>query len=152
MILWRLCRERHAAAAFDGEGARLYPGRFNQRGTRVVYTSGSLALAALEMLCHFDHAEAPDDYVAIALEAFDGASMATINPRSLPKLWRDSPPAESVQAIGTKWVNRGKTLLLRVPSAVIPQEMNYLVNPAHPEFKRCRVRRPTRFSFDARLL
>jgi RES domain-containing protein len=151
MRVWRLCREKHAAAAFDGEGARLYPGRWNHRGTRVVYTAGSLSLAVLEMLVHFDHEDAPADYVSIALEVPDDLTIETIDPSVLPPHWRDTPPDEVLQTIGSNWVAQAGSAVLRVPSAIVDGEMNHLINPVHADFRRCRARRPAPFVFDSRL-
>jgi RES domain-containing protein len=149
MRVWRLCRKKHAA--FDGEGARLFPGRWNQRGTRIVYTASSLSLAILEMLVHFDHEDAPADYVAIALDVPDDVRVEVVKPSALPASWRDTPPAEELQTIGTTWVEQAGSAILSVPSAVVADEVNYLVSPAHPDFNRCHARSPVPFVFDSRL-
>jgi RES domain-containing protein len=151
MRVWRLCRKKHASAAFDGEGSRLFPGRWHYRGTRVVYAAGSLSLAVLEMLVHFDHEDAPADYVSVALEIPDDVPSEVVNPSGLPPHWRDTPPDEELQTIGTNWVSRAGSAILRVPSAVVADEVNYLINPAHPDFGRCHARSPEPFVFDSRL-
>jgi RES domain-containing protein len=151
MRVWRLCRAKYAAAAFDGEGARLTGGRWSHRGTRVVYTAGSLSLAVLEMLVHFDHEDAPPDYVSIALDVPDDLGIETVALSDLPTQWRRMPAPEELQTLGSDWIERGASALLRVPSAVVDTEANFLVNPTHADFRRCRVGKPAPYRFDARL-
>ncbi len=149
MRVWRICARQHAA--FDGEGARRYGGRWNHRGTAVVYASESLSLAALEYFVHLDTDLSPRNLVAVAADLPEGLRIARIVLGGLPGGWRRYPAPESLQDIGTAWVAKGTTAVLCVPSAVIPEERNYLLNPAHPEFKRIRLREPQAFHFDPRL-
>jgi RES domain-containing protein len=147
---WRISKKRYAKNAFDGEGAYRYGGRWNSRGVRVVYLSSSPALAALEVLVNADaQLLLAVPYVAIAVE-FD-ESLVT-RPERLPKNWRDDPPPKSAARIGDDWVVSAASLLLEVPSAVIPFERNYLLNPAHPAMGSLRIGKPQAFSFDPRLL
>ena len=134
MQVWRICSRRHQR--FDGEGARLYGGRWNYAGTAVVYTSASLALAALELFVHIDVDLLPNE---------------TVKAASLPRNWRRYPALESLKDIGTNWAARGSTAILAVPSAIIPEEQNYLLNPAHRGFKQVRLRRSIPFHFDPRM-
>ena len=152
MIIWRLCRQRRSGQPLDGEGARLYGGRWNYPGTAVVYTASSLALAALEVLVHVDHDVAPTDLVSMPIEVPAGIRIEEISIASLPANWRNTPAPEELQKIGTAWVHRATSALLRVPSALIPEEHNYLVNPAHPDITRLKIGRPKPFTFDPRLL
>ena len=151
MIVWRLCRHRHANRPLDGEGARLYGGRWNYPGTAVAYTAETLALAALEVLVHVDHDLTPTDLVAIPIDIPAGIRAEEIRPSELPQHWQRTPAPEQVQEVGTAWIRRGNSLLLRVLSIVIPEEHNYLVNPAHVDFPRLRVGKARRFDFDPRL-
>jgi RES domain-containing protein len=147
---WRISKKRYAKNALDGEGAYRYGGRWNSRGVRVVYLSSSPALAALEVLVNADaQLLLAVPYVAIAVE-FD-ESLVT-RPERLPKNWRDDPPPKSAARIGDDWVVSAASLLLEVPSAVIPFERNYLLNPAHPAMGSLRIGKPQAFSFDPRLL
>jgi len=132
--VWRICSRRHQR--FDGEGARLYGGRWNYAGTAVVYTSASLALAALELFVHIDVDLLPNE---------------TVKAASLPRNWRRYPALESLKDIGTTWAAKGSTAILTVPSAIIPEEQNYLLNPAHRDFKQVRLRRSIPFHFDPRM-
>jgi RES domain-containing protein len=147
--VWRLCRGKHAA--FDGEGARLAGGRWNPRGLPIVYTSETLALAALELLVHCDAPLAPADLVAIAADVPEQLSREEIRTRELPSGWRRYPAPEELARFGAAWARRGASALLAVPSAVVPSERNFLLNPAHPEFAKIRIAKPEPFTFDGRL-
>jgi RES domain-containing protein len=147
--VWRVCSRRHRA--FDGEGARLYGGRWNHHGARVVYTSGSLSLAALEYFVNLDPDLMPPGLVAVSADIPDGVRVQQIRVRDLPRNWRDAPAPEALRDLGTTWVSRGASAVLAVPSAVIPEDRNYLLNPAHPDFRRIRIGGPEPFRFDPRM-
>jgi RES domain-containing protein len=147
--VWRLSKA--AFSGFDGEGARLYGGRWNLAGTAVVYASESLALAALEMFVHLELEDMPADLVARWAELPDDLSTETVSAAGLPRSWRDCPAPEALGRRGSEWARRGRSAALRVPSAVVPQEWNVLLNPAHPEFPRIRVGRAEPFSYDPRM-
>ena len=151
MIIWRLCRQEHAAPPLDGEGARLYGGRWNVPGTAVAYTAGTLALAALEILIHMDLDVAPKDLVSIPIEVPDGLRIEEVRTGSLPTNWRKTPAPIQLQQVGTEWCQRATSLLLRVPSVIIPEEYNYLVNPIHPDLGQLTRHKPRPFTFDPRL-
>ena len=126
-------------------------GRWNHPGTAIVYASATLALAALEVFVHVSPFDAPLDLVAVWADIPDEVAITRLRPRDLPADWRRHPPPEPLAALGTQWVRRGRTAVMAVPSAVIPQELNYLLNPGHPEFRRIRIGRPAPFHFDERL-
>jgi len=146
-----LCKARHSKQLLSGEGARLNGGRWSHPGIAVVYTAGTLSLAVLEFLVHLDYEVAPADMVRVQILVPSSACIEKVKMASLPKNWRNYPAPESLQKIGSSWAKEKRTLLLEVPSAVIPEECNYLVNPEHPEFKELKVERPERFKFDSRL-
>jgi RES domain-containing protein len=129
----------------------LYGGRWNHAGTAVVYTSASLALAALELFVHVDVDLLPNDLVAIAAEVPESLAVETVKVASLPKNWRRYPALESLKDMGTTWAAEGSTAVLAVPSAIIPEEQNYLLNPAHRDFQQVRLRRSIPFYFDPRM-
>ena len=151
LSLWRLAKAKHAAVALDGEGARRYGGRWNQRGTGVVYLGGSLSIAALETFVHLTAADARLAFVAIEIIVPDDVTVAALNPADLPRNWRAEPPPDQTKAIGTGWTRGGETLLLRVPSVIVPRETNYLLNPVHADFRRLTIRAPQPFGFDERM-
>ena len=150
MKLWRICQRRYAA--FDGKGASLAGGRWNRPGMAVVYASGTLSLAVLEVFVHADADLLPPNLVTIAAEIPDESSMETVLIADLPPGWREYPPPERLQDIGSMWALEQRTLLLSVPSAVVPEEHNYLINPNHPQFARVSVGALRSFSFDTRLI
>ncbi len=145
---WRIVKEKHVAAAFSGEGARLFGGRWNSEGTSVVYTSGSKALAALESLVHLNP-PVIFKYVAIPIE-FDDALVEKA--AALPADWTEEPPPPATKDIGDLWVRGMRSAVLQLPSVIIPEEPNYLLNPAHPDFKKIGIGKPEPFTFDPRLL
>jgi len=147
--VWRLCKKAHAA--FDGEGASRAGGRWNRRGTAVVYASQTLSLAALELLVHADPALLPNDLVAVPAEVPEALAVESVDAGALPRDWRRTPAPEALADLGTAWARSGRTSVLSVPSALVPGERNFLLNPAHPDFRRIRPGAPERFDFDGRL-
>jgi RES domain-containing protein len=150
--VYRICKSKYTATAFDGEGAFQFGGRWNSRGTRLVYVAENLSLAVLEMLVHFQ-----DDGILAAysfIEAtFDESLVESAESRSkLPKNWQTSPPPFSTQQIGDNWAKRGLTMALKVSSTIIPSESNYLLNPNHKDFSKITFGEPQSFKFDQRLL
>lgn len=150
MLVYRICRR--AFQALDGEGARQYGGRWNAPGTPLVYTSGSLSLAALEYLLHVDPADVPVDLVALTIDVPDDAPIGRVTVRQLPADWAHVIDHPACQQLGGAWTRRGAELALRVPSAPIIEEENVLLNPRHPEAARLRVVATRPFAFDPRLL
>ncbi len=149
--VWRLASARYSDHAFDGEGARLYGGRWNHPGTSMVYCSSTLALAALEFFVHLEPDLAPPDLVAVAADLPAGLDVEALEVEALPANWRTYPAPERLRDLGTGWVRSGRTAVLQVPSSVIPHEMNVLLNPAHPDFARIHIREAEPFSFDPRM-
>lgn len=149
--LWRITSARYAGRAFDGEGARLYGGRWNHRGTPVVYCSETLSLAALEYFVNLEPELAPPELVSIAADLPAGLSAEALEIGALPADWGSYPAPERLKDLGTDWARGGRTAVLFVPSVVIPRERNVLVNPAHPDFRKIRLHQAEPFSFDPRL-
>jgi RES domain-containing protein len=117
----------------------------------VVYTSATLSLAALEYFVHLDAADAPTDLVAVPADIPDELARSEIAVDSLPPTWRQYPAPDQVADLGVSWLRAGRTAVLVVPSAIVPQEQNLLLNPAHRGFRAIRVGTPESFSFDPRL-
>ena len=148
---WRLVKARYADAALSGEGARLYGGRFNSVGTAVVYAAESLALAELEILVNLPTEKLLETYVAFRLR-FNAALAETLPLEELPAAWRQIPAPQPVKELGDRWVGAGSSLALKVPSAVVPSESNYLINPRHPNVGQLEVLGPIDPQIDPRLL
>lgn len=137
--------------ALDGEGARLYGGRWNSEGGAVVYASATLSLAALEYLVHVDIAEVPADLVALGIEVPEDAAAAVLGVADLPPDWK-RPDAAGSAAVGDAWVAEGASLTLAVPSAIVPEENNVLINPRHGRAADVRIASERPFAYDPRLL
>jgi len=148
---WRVVQEPFAETAFNGDGARLYGGRWNRPGTRVVYCSESISLATLEILVNLDFGQALRQYVSIPVDFADGLC-EKITPSQLPQDWTSDPPPILTQQVGSNWIAAGSSVVLAVPSVVIGAETNYLINPMHADFSRLKVGNASPLKFDPRLL
>ncbi len=153
MRLWRIS----AHGSFDGEGARRLGGRWNRAGTTVIYAAATLALATLEFLVHLDRGRATAAVFAHYADVPEDAAIDRVNEDRLPVGWRAYPAPDTLREIGTAWAVSVSSLLLSVPSAVlhvspqlVPAERTYLVNPAHADFARVRVR-SVKVQLDARM-
>lgn len=151
MPAWRLVKAKHADTAFDGEGARRHGGRWNARGTSMVYLGGSLSLAALEMFVHLTVEDARLSFVAIRVDIPDSVVVREVDIARLPDNWREEPPPDACKRLGTAWVKSAETSLLRVPSVIVPNEYNYVLNPRHPDTRRLKRHPPQPFGFDNRM-
>jgi RES domain-containing protein len=147
VIVYRLVSSRYPAS--EGLGASLYGGRWNHKGTPVIYTSGSVALCALEVLVNAD--ELADDYVVITIDLPEDLAVIAVSVDELQPTWNARAPTDATRDLGTAWARALVTAVLSVPSGVIPRERNYLLNPAHPDFARIRFGSPEPFYFDDRL-
>lgn len=148
---WRLIKRRYSGAAFDGEGARLNGARWNSVGTRVAYASDSKALAVLEVLVHLQSTGTLSAYDLVGVEIPD-ALIEVLDRASLPRAWTESPPPVEIQAIGDTWIAANRSAVLAVPSVVVPDAVNYLINPLHPGFAEMTVYPPEPYALDSRLM
>lgn len=148
---WRIVKPKYRAdKAFDGEGARLYGGRWNSRGVSVVYAAQSQSLAVLEMLVHLDTADLLQAYVFFEV-IIDEALISALAESDLPRDWQSDPAPPRLREIGDIWAESNASVVLRVPSSLIPTEYNYILNPKHPEFGRLQFGKPVPYRYDARL-
>lgn len=150
MKIWRICRERYAAEAFSGEGARRFGGRWNSRGVPMVYASSSLALAAMELFVHLEPNLAPRDLVSIAAELPDDEPVPRWDATALPPNWW-SDELGPMRELGDQWVQDRQSLAVMVPSVPIRLEWNVLVNPVHGRISEVQVVAVQPFVFDARM-
>jgi RES domain-containing protein len=153
MVVYRIYKSALRSKAFSGEGARLYGARWNFPGTPVVYTSQTLSLCVLELLVH---AGAVPTKRKMELEYRtaiipDAAKILYLEPSDLPSKWRACPYPESTQEFGTRLLKDNKFPVISIPSAVIREERNYLINPLHPDFIKIRLGVPVAFPSDSRL-
>ncbi len=140
----------NAAAAFSGEGARRFGGRWNSVGRAVVYTSEHLSLAALETLAHADRQRFARDLVAFEVHVPTDL-IAVLDDADVPEGWRARPDAPAARAVGDAWLAARTHTALSVPSVLVPQERNLLLDPTHPGFTDVRIGAPQAFRFDDRL-
>jgi RES domain-containing protein len=150
MRVWRIARGVYNP--LDGEGPRRFAGRWNSQGVPVVYTAAHLSLAVLEVLVHTDPDLIPNDLTVYEIEIPDDLSISHVRSDALPPDWALVPDHGACREIGDAWLASGTSAVLGVPSAVIPEETNYLVDPAHVESTRVRVVSARPFVFDPRLL
>ena len=150
VTVWRLCVDYRRSLAFSGEGAFRRGGRWNPAGVRVIYCAESRALAALEVLVNVREADllSASHWSAIPAEV---PLEAIERPERVPDSWRTHPHSRETQAFGANWVKAARSAALRLPSAVVLGEFNYLLNPGHPDFEKIKIGAPETFSFDPRL-
>lgn len=129
----------------------MYGGRWNSAGRPVIYTAQSRALALTEILVHLESAQILSRYVLFQVEIGD-SYIANVDLGSLPKNWRTEPAPKRLQEIGDDWLASATSVALRVPSAIVIGEFNYLLNPLHPDFSRIKIRGPEKFLIDKRLV
>jgi|SRR5271154_1582163 len=150
MRVWRISKAKYAHSAFSGEGARLFDARWNFAGTPMVYTSSSLALAAIEYFAHLDPSEAPTGLVSLMAEVPDDLTAERVEIAQLPHDWRRTDN-NVLQQFGTDWAKSQRSVALLVPSAAVEGEWNVLFNPGHPEFRKVHIGEPRPFHYDERM-
>ncbi|MEO5916540.1 MAG: RES family NAD+ phosphorylase [Luteolibacter sp.] len=149
-LFYRIVQESWADSAFDGEGARLYGGRWNSPGVPAVYLAESRALAALEILVHAPREALRLNWIVIELDVPDSL-IDKVPSSKLPENWRLQPSSQQAQVFGTRWLRDFRNLALLLPSVVIPEEKSLLLNPKDPAMRDLKPGKPKPFSFDPRL-
>jgi RES domain-containing protein len=137
---------------WDGRGGLHASGRWHHRGTPIVYTSRTLSLALVELFVNLDPNAMPPGLLARAADIPGTLEIERVDPAMLPGGWRRCPAPSALADRGTAWVRGQATAVLAVPSAVVPQEWNYLINPLHPEFGLIKLLAPEPFTIDPRML
>lgn len=148
MLLYRLTKCVYAND-LSGNGARLYGGRWNSEGKAMIYLASSRALAVLEALVHLPPTYIPNEYCMVAIETPD--DFAGIDEKLLPHNWQDSTDLDVLKQIGNTFLSERKKLLLKVPSAIVNEEYNFLLNPLHASEQKIKLKSVLPFSFDSRL-
>ena len=150
MKVYRIVKEKFVGD-LSGEGARLFGGRWNKQGDALLYCSEHLSLCVLEILVHTEQQLISNDFWFVEIEIPD-SNIVTIKPNKLPSTWRANPPASSTQVFGSEWLKSQKSLAIKVPSAVLPNEFNILVNPIHKHFSEVKIKKKSVLDLDSRVL
>ena len=150
MIVYRLCKKNYATD-LSGRGAELSGGRWNGKGTAAVYTSSSRSLCTIEIIVHIPAGIIPKDYSLITIDIPHNATVKEIDVKDLPVNWNSNPISVSTQRIGNTFLSEQKALVLKVPSSIIKDEWNYIINPMHESFKKVKIISTEPFTFDVRL-
>lgn len=151
MHVFRLAKRKYRRDLWDGVGGMFADGRWTRRGHPVVYAAGSIALAVLEYTVHYKRRGWIPATVLGRAEIPDSIDVAAVTTEQLPGNWRDPEPPEALRELGDRWLARAEYAVLRVPSALVPEEPNILLNPAHPDFERITKSAAVDFLLDRRL-
>ncbi len=149
--VYRILRRSYARSPFDGEGAFRYGGRWSSPGIRLSYTSEHQSLAMLEYFVHLDKDDPPGDLVLAIAEIPENLTREQLEVSDLPANWREAAPPRELARCGDEFAQNGEHCLLLVPSVLVPNENNYLINPAHPVYNRIVVRELEPLSYDLRM-
>lgn len=147
---WRISFKEHANTMWSGVGAGRTGARWNSKGVRVCYASSNLSLAVLETLVHLKKLIGLREFVYASLD-IDETFIERTEPSRLPPGWDDEPPGPSV-AFGDAWAHKQRSVVLQVPSVILPSEHNYVLNPDKPDFNKLVLGKPQPFRFDPRLV
>lgn len=150
MLVYRIAKTTRIRD-ITGTGARLFGGRWNRKGVPVVYTSETRSLATVEFLVHVPIAIAPAQFSLATLGIPDDVSCEQISSSDLPRNWRSFPAPQRLAEIGSEWAQQNRSLLLRIPSAVVEHEFNLLINPIHLQMSQVELVGVEKYRFDPRL-
>jgi RES domain-containing protein len=148
---WRICQARWAMTAFSGAGAAEFAGRWNSPGRKMVYCASTRALAAMEILANVEEKAILRKASFVAIEVNIPEDLIFL-PRTLPGDWRRTPVAPGSRKFGDKFLDSGRYPAMRVPSAVILGEFNFVLNPLQSGFADLKIGRAEIFQFDPRVL
>jgi RES domain-containing protein len=151
VTVYRLTKLRYQDQIFSGLGGLYAEGRWTPRGKPVVYTSGSISLAVLEYTLNYRRRGWVPASVLSRAVIPDEVPIDVVTLTDLPRNWSAPDPPSKLRDIGQRWLERGPSAILKVPSAVVVEEWNYLLNPQHADFKKLALGKPKRYQFDRRL-
>lgn len=149
MIVYRLSLEKYSHD-LSGAGARRYGGRWNDPGFAALYTTENISLAVLEILVHADKNHIPPHYMILKIELPSTIDLVEISTSKLKKNLKDD--LDISRFIGNEFIRNKQSLALKVPSAIVEEEHNFILNPAHPDMKKIKIKWTKPFRFDKRLL
>ena len=150
MRVFRLIRKKYGIE-LSGKGAALSGNRWNSKGTELIYCADSRALAMAEVAVHLSLSILPKDYVMVEIEIPNSVSISSLKTDDLPQGWNSFPHLLDTQKIGDDFVAERKSCVLKVPSAVVPGDFNFLINSNHLDFSAIKIVGYTDFPFDQRL-
>lgn len=150
MKLFRLSKKKYATA-FNGKGAAKSNNRWNSKGTEIIYTAESRALAMAEVAVHVTMATLPKDFVMLTIDVPDEIEIKKIDLKDLDENWNMMLPNSKTKKIGDVFIDDLEFCILKVPSAVVKGDFNYLINPYHKQFKKIKIIDVTNFPFDKRM-
>jgi len=150
MIVYRLSKKVYATD-LTGKGAESSGGRWNSKGVAMVYCGESRALCTAEIAVHIPLGNLPAGYILVSIEITGDIQIGELSNKDLPKGWKTFPHPHSTQEIGDRFIRNSRYAVLKVPSAVVQGEFNYLLNPNHPDISRIRIKATEPFDFDERL-
>lgn len=150
MIVYRITKKEHSA--LDGMGGLYGPGRWHKKGNLVIYTSEHASLAAWEKIVHVTSFEnLPKNLLLVKIEIPEGIEIQSVPQNVLVKGWNSYPFALETVNYGTSFLQKKEHLALKVPSVIIPDEFNIILNPLHPDIRNCKVISTMPFVFDQRV-
>jgi RES domain-containing protein len=150
--VWRLTSKHHATTAYSGIGNKKAGSRWVPAGYSAVYTSEQVSLAVLETLVHIDPIHFKNTFVKLYADIPEDINIEILQIDTLPIDWRDAYEDPRLQTIGQDWIERANSAVLIVPSAIVPQENNIIINPLHSDFDSILIGDPEPFRFDGRLV
>ena len=150
MKVYRLSRKKYADV-LSGKGAALSGNRWNSKGVEMIYTADSRALAMAEVAVHLSINRLPKDYMMLEIEIPNSISAEILNIKKLSRGWNRHPPLAITQDLGDAFIEEGTHLFMKVPSAVVPGDFNYIINPYHKNFKKIKIINAVQFPFDERI-
>ena len=151
MLVYRIANKQYLKD-LSGYGAKQFGGRWNSIGTPMLYASSSISLATLEILCHVPMQLMPSNYGIITIEIPDDISIKNLNIKELPINWNTYPAPIKLSKIGNDWIKQNSSLLLKVPSVIVENEYNYLINPLHQDFNKIKIIAESNFDLDKRII
>ncbi len=150
MEAFRLARKKYPIE-LSGKGASIAGARWNSKGTEIIYCAQSRALAMAEVVVHLSLATLPSDFVMLKIDIPDDIPMEIIEVSQLESNWSVFPSGFSTQLLGDDFVRRNETCILKVPSAVVQGDFNFLINPHHKDFEKIKITEQMDFPFDKRI-
>ncbi len=150
MIIYRLSKIKYSDT-LSGFGAAISGGRWNSKGTEMIYAAENRSLAMSEVFVHLPLQIIPNDYILLSIYIPECVEIDTLKFEELPENWHDYPPSNSTQLIGDNFIRKKKFAVLRVPSVITKDEYNFLINPYHHNFHQIKIINKEPFLFNSRL-